>query len=127
MTRSKDGFPVFSVLYNLIAIPYNFLIGFVVGVAAPIAAIAGIVAGIRLLTNKVPFLNQIGDADGDTMLTLKLVPVDQALDLYTEEKDRLFDELSDFQAEIKAIINEARAQGAAEVVVEIPVDTGDES
>lgn len=127
MTRSKGGFPAFSILYNLIAIPYNFLIGFIVGVAAPIAAIAGIVAGIRLLTNKVPFLNQVGDADGDTMLTLKLVPVDQALDLYTEEKDRLFDELSDFQAEIKAIINEARAQGAEEVVVEIPVTAGDES
>ena len=94
---------------------------------AAVAGIAGIVAGIRLLTNKVPFLSQAEDADGDTILTLKLVPTEDAVGLYTEEKDRLADELGDFQTEIKAIIEEAQAMGAPEAVEEVEVFVEEES
>jgi hypothetical protein len=112
MTRNNDAFPVFSIVYNVLAIPYNFLIGFVVGLAAPVAAIAGIVAGIRLLTGKVPFLSHGQDETGERILTLRLVPAEEAGDLYYAEKDRLTEELGDFQAEIRAIIEEARGGGA---------------
>jgi len=112
MTRNNDAFPVFSIVYNVLAIPYNFLIGFVVGLAAPVAAIAGIVAGIRLLTGKVPFLSHGQDEAGERILTLRLVPAEEAGDLYYAEKDRLTEELGDFQAEIRTIIEEARGGGA---------------
>jgi hypothetical protein len=110
MTRNNDAFPVFSIVYNILAIPYNFLMGFVVGLAAPVAATAGIVAGIRLLTGKVPFLSQGQDEVGERFLTLRLVPAEEAGDLYYAEKDRISEELGDFQAEIRAIIEEARGE-----------------
>ena len=62
MARNKNGFPAFSLIFSIFAIPCNFLIGFIVGVGAPAAAIAGIVAGIKLLTGKVPFVDQAADA-----------------------------------------------------------------
>ena len=40
MPSDERSFPVFSLVYNTLAIPYNFFLGFVVGVAAPVAAIA---------------------------------------------------------------------------------------
>jgi hypothetical protein len=54
MSRNDGEFPVFSILYNIFAIPTNLLIGFVVGVVAPVAAIAAMVAGVRLLTGDDP-------------------------------------------------------------------------
>lgn len=112
MTRNDEGFPVFKLLYNVVAIPYLFFIGFVVGIAAPVAAIAGVVAGVRLLTGKVPFLSQSEDVEGERTLNLRLVPPEDVSELFAEQKEKISTDLADFQAEIKSIIEEARAEGA---------------
>jgi hypothetical protein len=112
MTRNDEGFPVFKLLYNVVAIPYLFFIGFIVGIAAPVAAIAGVVAGVRLLTGKVPFLSQSEDVEGERTLNLRLVPPEDVSELYAEQKEKISTDLADFQAEIKSIIEEARAEGA---------------
>jgi hypothetical protein len=112
MTRNDEGFPVFKLLYNVVAIPYLFFIGFIVGIAAPVAAIAGVVAGVRLLTGKVPFLSQSEDVEGERTLNLRLVPPEDVSELFAEQKEKISTDLADFQAEIKSIIEEARAEGA---------------
>ena len=112
MTRNDEGFPVFKLLYNVVAIPYLFFIGFVVGIAAPVAAVAGVVAGVRLLTGKVPFLSQSEDVEGERTLNLRLVPPEDVSELFAEQKEKISTDLADFQAEIKSIIEEARAEGA---------------
>lgn len=117
MTRNDEGFPVLKLLYNVVAIPYLFFIGFVVGIAAPVAAIAGVVAGVRLLTGKVPFLSQSEDVEGERTLNLRLVPPEEVSDLFAEQKEKISTDLADFQAEIKSIIEEARAEG-----LEIPLE-----
>jgi hypothetical protein len=130
MFRSSDGgFPAFSLAYSIIAIPYNFIIGFIVGVAAPVAAIAAIVAGVRLLTGRVPFLSLNRDADdGQRRLELELVAADQVEELFQAQKEQITNELGDLQAEIRSIIEEARAEGEAQseepdiVEVEVTVE-----
>jgi hypothetical protein len=122
MTRNDDGFPVLGLLYNVVAIPYLFFIGFLVGIAAPLAAIAGVVGGIRLLTGKVPFLSQSEDVDGERMLNLRLVPPEQVGDLFAEQKDKISGDLAEFQAEIKSIIEEAQAEGAEAPLEEPPLE-----
>jgi Spy/CpxP family protein refolding chaperone len=127
MFRSNDSeFPVFGLAYSIIAIPYNFVIGFLVGVAAPVAAIAAIVAGVRLLTGRVPFLSLNRDTeDGQRRLELELVAADQVEELFQAQKEQISTELGDLQAEIRSIIEEAQADGEAQSdepeVVEVEV------
>ena len=116
-------------MYNIIAIPYNFLIGFIVGVAAPIAAIAAIVAGVRLLTGRVPFLSLNRDADdGQRRLELELVGTDQVEGLFQTQKKQIAGELGDLQAEVRSIIEDARNEsqtqsgGPDNVEVEVKVE-----
>jgi hypothetical protein len=90
-----------------VAIPYNFFIGFVVGVAAPVAAIAAMVLGVRFLTGKMPFL-KLSD-DEDRRLSLELVEQDQAQELFEVEKEKVMTELGGFAEEMKALIEEAKA------------------
>jgi hypothetical protein len=124
MSRNDGDFPVFSILYNIFAIPYNFLIGFVVGVVAPVAAIAAMVAGVRLLTGKVPFLTPEEDDEGEELLSISLVPEDQVGELFEEQKGKIGGDLQKMLAEIKAIIEEAKAgaEGPVEVDVEVDVE-----
>ena len=67
MSRNDRGFPVCRILHDIFAIPHNLLIGFAVGVVAPVAAIAAMVAGVRLLTGKVPFLTPEEDDEGENL------------------------------------------------------------
>lgn len=120
MSRNDGDFPVFSILCNIFAIPYNFLIGFVVGVVAPVAAIAAMVAGVRLLTGKVPFLTPEEDDEGEERLSISLVPEDQVGELFEEQKEKIGGDLKKMQAEIKAIIEEAK--GGPEGPVEVDVE-----
>ena len=109
MSRKDGPFPVFSVFYDIFAIPYNFLIGFVVGVVAPVAAIAAMVAGVRLLTGKVPFLTPEEDDEGEERLSISLVPEDRVGELFEEQKARIGGDLQKMRVEIKAIIEESKA------------------
>ena len=116
--RSKDGeFPVFSLLFNVFAIPCNFIIGFLVGLAAPVAAIAAMVAGVRFLTGRVPFLRLGEDPETDERrLSLELVPTDEVEELFAVEKEKVMDDLGGLRDQIKTMIEEARASERAEEV-----------
>jgi hypothetical protein len=114
MTKRNQGWlSVWGVLYNILAIPCNFISGFVVGLAAPVAVIAAIVSGVRLLTGKVLFLTPVEDEQGETRLHLHLVPADQAGDLFREQKEKISNDLSSVRDEIRAIIEEVRADAVA--------------
>lgn len=123
MPKSSDkSFPVFGLVYGIFAIPYNFFIGFIVGVAAPIAAIAAVVAGVRFLTGRMPFLSQAQDEEGERYLTLNLVAPDEVEDLFAEQKKVIQDDLGKMQSEIKSIIEEAQGGAASEEEAEIVVE-----
>lgn len=106
---NEDKFPMLGMLYQIFAIPYNFLAGFLVGLLAPVAAIAAIVFGVRFLTGKMPFLSLSQEADR-RRLSLDLVPEEEVGERFTVEKQKVLDELSGLQAEIKSIVEESRAQ-----------------
>jgi hypothetical protein len=100
-----------GLILDIVAIPSNFLSGFVTGLVAPIAAIAGMVALIRLLTGKVPYLSHIFEGDeGERQLSFKLVEPEQVKELFEEQKEQYGGEIAKMQAEIKAIIEETRSQ-----------------
>jgi hypothetical protein len=111
MTERSDGsFPVLGVIFDILAVPFSLLSGFITGLVAPIAAIAAMVAGIRLLTGKVPFLGQAWeDEEGARHLSFRLVPPEQVGELFAEQKEEIGGEIAKMQAELKVIIEEARA------------------
>ena len=119
MARKDGAFPVFGLVYGIVAIPYNFFLGFVLGVAAPVAAIAAMVLGVRFLTGKLGFLKLSGEEDEQRRLLLELVEEDQAQDLFEVEKEKVMSDLGSFRDEMKALIEEAKASGAdVEVVID---------
>ena len=107
MAKKDGGFPVFGLIYSIVAIPYNFFIGFVVGVAAPVAAIAAMVLGVRFLTGKMPFL-KLSDEE-DRHLSLELVEQERAQELFEIEKEKVMSELGGFAEEMKALMEKAKA------------------
>ena len=108
MPSDERAFPVCSLVYNMLAIPYNFFIGFVVGVAAPVAAIAAMVFGVRFLTGKMPFLS-LREEEEERRLSLELVAPEAAAELYAAEKERIMDDLESFRGEMKSMMEEAQA------------------
>lgn len=107
MAKKDDAFPVFSLISSIIAIPYNFFLGFVMGVAAPVAAIAAMVLGVRYLTGKMPFL-KLSDEE-DRRLSLELVEQEQAQELFAVEKEKVMSELGTFAEEMKTLIEQTKA------------------
>jgi hypothetical protein len=99
----------------MVSIPTSFFAGFVTGILAPVAAIAAMVAGVRLFTGKVPFLARAEekDEDGVGQLTIRLVPSDEAGPLYAEQKEQLSTEFSGMKAEIQAVVEEGKASAEA--------------
>ena len=116
MPSNERSFPMFSLVYNVLAVPYNFLVGFVVGVAAPLAAIAAVVLGVRFLTGQIPFLSLRQEEEGERRLSLELVAPDAATELYTAEKEKIMGDLENLRAEMKSMMEEAQA--AAEEAAE---------
>ncbi|MGD9316470.1 MAG: hypothetical protein PVG56_06530 [Anaerolineae bacterium] len=108
MPSNERSFPMFSLVYNILAVPYNFFIGFVVGVAAPVAAIAAMVLGVRFLTGKMPFLS-LREEEEERRLSLELVSPEVAAELYTAEKEKIMDDLGSFRDEMKSMMEEAQA------------------
>ncbi len=114
MGNEDRAFPALRILYSLFAVPIHFLLGFLVGVAAPVAAITAMVLGVRFLTGKMPFLSLSQDEEEDQRhLSVALVPAEQASDLFAAEKQKVLDELSTLREELKAMMEEAKAQQAA--------------
>jgi hypothetical protein len=115
MTRQEHSIPGLSIAYNIFAIPYNFLLGFIVGLAAPVAAIAAMLAGVRFLTGRMPFLSLGPETDADErQLSFELVPAEDARGRFDEEKQRILDDLDGLRKEIKSLVEEAEASREAE-------------
>ena len=116
MSHEDSSLSVLCTISDVIAIPLNFLSGFILGLIVPVAVIAAMVAGIRFFTGQVPFLGDISeDEEGRRHLSFGLVSPDQAKVLFGEQKVQIGSEISQMKAEIQAIIEEARAEaeGAA--------------
>jgi predicted DNA-binding protein (UPF0251 family) len=113
MSNNDKAFPVPGLIFNLFAIPFNFFIGFVVGVVAPVAAIAAMVFGVRFLTGKLPFLSLKREEPEARRLTVELVPQEQAKERFEVEKQQVLDELGSLRDEIKTLMEEAKAREAA--------------
>jgi len=117
MTNQKDaGIPVSKLVLDILSIPYNLLAGFVVGAMVPVAAIGAIVAGVRLITGKMPFLNLVDDeTEGERHLAVALLPPERAEELFAEQRKQIGDEISRLRSEIQTIVQEAKldAQEAA--------------
>ncbi|HSR34587.1 MAG TPA: hypothetical protein VLY63_28795 [Anaerolineae bacterium] len=116
MTNNGRQFPALGILYDILAIPYNFLTGFIVGVVAPVAAIAAMVFGVRFLTGRMPFLSLRQDPeDQERRLSVELVAPDVLADRFEVEKQKVMDELSSLQAKIKSMREEFEsASGSSE-------------
>jgi hypothetical protein len=113
--RSETTFPLLSFIFDLVAVVGNFLSGFLLGLVAPLAAVAAIVAGIRFLTGQVPFLGDIAeDGEGGRRLALQLVSPEEAKELYYGHKEQLGGELAWMKDEIQTIIQEAQAEAEGE-------------
>jgi hypothetical protein len=111
--REDKGGPLSGVFVQLLAIPYSFMVGFVTGLVLPVAAIGAVVAGIRLVTGKVPFLSEVlEDEAGGRALSLRLVPPEQVGDLYAGHKEQIGGDLVKMKDEIQAIIEEAQSRKA---------------
>jgi uncharacterized membrane protein len=112
MTSQKDGgVPVLKVAFEILSIPYSLLAGFVVGAIVPVAAIAAIVAGVRLITGKMPFLNlEEDEAEGERHLSVALLAPDRAEELFAEQRKQISDEISRLRSEVQAIVQEARRE-----------------
>lgn len=78
---------VSSYVDELMSIPRNFVVGLVAGLLVPVAAIAGIVAGIYAFTQKVPFITDAEEYDGERRLILRLVEPEEARGLFQRGRE----------------------------------------
>jgi len=111
MTSRGRSFPAAYGIYSIVSIPLNFLIGFVVGLAAPLAAIAAMVMGVRFLTGRLPFLS-LGEFEesGERRMAFELVASEEARNLFAAEKEIVLAEVSSLQEELKAAMKEAKEE-----------------
>ncbi len=65
--------------------PLQFFFGFLVGLLAPVAAIAAMVAGVRFLTGKMPFLSLSQDEER-RHVSLDLVPQEEVSTRFAPRK-----------------------------------------
>jgi hypothetical protein len=113
MAKHKKGSCCTSgILSDLMGIPCNLVAGLVVGLFLPLAALAAIVAGIRLFTGKVPFLARVEqDESGERELSLRLVPPEQVRGLWAEHKKTFGEPLEKLGVEIRAVAEKAKSEG----------------
>jgi hypothetical protein len=120
-SRNDTEVPMLGAVLDVLAIPCNFMSGFFLGLTAPVAAIAAVVAGIRFLTGKVPFVGDISEyEEGERQLTLSLVPPERARELFEEQKEQIGGDIIKMKDEIQAIVEEAKAEAEGSVAEEEP-------
>jgi hypothetical protein len=111
----SNGFPALGSALEILTLPFSFLAGLTTGILVPVAAVAGMVAAVRWLTGRFPFLTLMQESDGgERNLTLALVSEEQAKELYEQYKEEIGGELQRMQSEIKVIIEEAQAETKTE-------------
>lgn len=116
MGKERQSWPALNLVVDVLSIPYNLLSGFVVGALVPVAAIAAVVAGIRLLTGKMPFLSP-QEGEEERYLTLTLMPPEEAQERFAEQREQIGSEIARLRTEIQDIIQQARAE-SQEIVLE---------
>jgi len=97
---------------DLLGVPANLVAGFVVGVATPVAAIATLVAVVRMITGKVPFLSRVVPDENDTrQLLLGLVTPEEARVLWAEHKSSFGKPLEKLRLEIQSMAEQGESVG----------------
>jgi hypothetical protein len=77
--RKRNDASAFSgYLGGLMAVPRSFVFGLLSGVLVPVAGLGGIVAGIYLLTGRVPFITRVDEEAGERRLIVQLVEPEEA-------------------------------------------------
>jgi hypothetical protein len=77
--RDKESTPALArFVEELSTVPRFFIVGWFVGLLAPVAAVAGIVGGIYFFTRKVPFVKGIEEHEHGRRLVIELVEPDEA-------------------------------------------------
>ncbi len=109
---------VWGLAFNLVALLYHFFLGVAVGLAAPIVAVAAMVAGVRLLTGKMPFFSQRQDATGERYLVLDLIPPEEVGDRWAEQKRIIGDDLGRIKAELQTLVEAQATRETPELVIE---------
>jgi hypothetical protein len=100
-------------VFDLLGLPASFIAGLVAGVAMPLAGIAAMVAAVRLITGKVPFLSRVAqDEKGERQLVLGLVSPEQARALWAEHKQSFGAPLDKLRLEIQAMSEQAEPEDA---------------
>lgn len=113
MPESKgNAMGALGTVVDVLAIPYNLLAGLILGLVIPIAAIAAAVAGVRLLTGKMPFVALSGEGTPERSLAVSLVPPEQAGEMFAVQKEKMGGEIARMQTEIRKIVEEARAEAS---------------
>jgi len=93
---------------QIIGLPLSFLSGLIWGLAAPVAAVAGIVLGVRLLTGKMPLPAPTGGEGAERQLSLRLVSSEDAKRFLGEQWGKAGDELKPMWDEIQATMKAGR-------------------
>lgn len=110
-SRKKDGAEALlrSVLVGLLSVPLNFLGGLVVGLTAPVIAVAGVLGGVYLFTKKVPFVSQVDtdDVTGERSLTLTLMEPGDAKAALEARQAELKEALVKIKGELAEITRQA--------------------
>ena len=124
-SRDRTSASVPGSLFDILAVPYNFLSGYFLGLLAPAAAITAVVAGMRFLTGQVPFLRDVSEGEGGARrLSLELMSPEQVKEAFDERKEDIGGPVAKMRAEIQAIIEEAQAEArsAAQEETELTVE-----
>jgi len=111
---------VVGTIVDVLAIPYNLIAGLILGFVAPIAAIAAMVGGVRLMTGKMPFISMQKTPGQDRSLALNLIPPEQVKERFEEQKEEISGELAHMQQEIRAIVEEAKAEAKKSAQETVP-------
>ena len=91
-------------VFDWIAIPANLVAGILAGLVLPVAAIAAMIAGVRLFTGKFPFLSRAPQSEsGERQLSLELVAPEQVPALWEEHKSTFGEPLQKLANEIQGM------------------------
>jgi hypothetical protein len=101
-----------SSVFDWIAIPANLVVGILAGLVLPVAAIAAMIAGVRLFTGKFPFLSHaLQGESGERELGLELVAPERVRELWAEHRSTLGEPLQKLAVEIQAMSGQVGSAG----------------
>jgi len=113
---SKKARVSLGIMGGLFALPTQFVFGYLLGLATPIAGLGAMAGIMYLFTGKVPFLSHTWPEEGDDRhLSLKLMPPADARNLFERERTRISADLNKMSTEIQAMAEQAQARAKSSV------------